>query len=123
MLSGDERRRAADELRRASTGAYRHVDALDVIAVSVGVDTEGKLGHEIEAETYAALADLIDPTCKDEADVNPVDGFMCSACGWWGNAQQAWNNGWGEPDFDSPTEYAIRFCPNCGARVVRPNGD
>lgn len=54
------------ELRKASTGAYRHVDALDVIAGSVGVDAEGKFGHEVEKETYAALADLIDPpTCKN----------------------------------------------------------
>ena len=66
MISDDERRRAVAELRKASTGAYRHVDALDVIAGSVGVDAEGKFGHEVEKETYAALADLIDPpTCKN----------------------------------------------------------
>lgn len=110
MLSGDERRRAADELRRASTGAYRHVDALDVIAVSVGVDTEGKLGHEIEAETYAALADLIDQTTTvDETGVETVADAVhlceCNECG----RSFEWVYG----------EY--EYCPRCGSRVVGGN--
>lgn len=60
MISDEKRCRAVDELRKASTGAYRHVNALDVIASSVGVDTDGKFDYEIENETYATLADFID---------------------------------------------------------------
>lgn len=65
-ISDEERRRAAAELREASTGAYRHVDALDVIANSIGIDIDGKFDHEAEKETYAALADLIDPEGEDD---------------------------------------------------------
>ena len=66
MISDEERRRAVAELREASTGVYRHVDSLDVIAGAVGVELDGKVGHEIENETYAALADFIDrSTCFD----------------------------------------------------------
>ena len=82
MINKKERRRAVAELREASTGAYRHVDSLDVIAGAVGVEVAGKFSHEVENETYAALADFIDrPTCKNVAD--PYDGscFECSRCG------------------------------------------
>ena len=96
------------ELREASTGAYRHVDALDVIAGAVGVDAEGKLSSEIEKETYAALAELIDrPTCKNVAD--PYDGsyFECSRCG------EKW-----ELTCGSPADNHLNYCPDCGAKVV-----
>lgn len=108
MISDKERRRAVAELREASTGAYRHVDALDVIAGSVGVEVDGKFGHEVENETYAALADLIDrPTCKNIAD--PYDGsfFECSECG------ERW-----ELTCGSPADNNLCFCPRCGAEVV-----
>lgn len=68
MIDDEERRRAVAELRKASTGAYRHVDVLDVIANSIGVDIVGKFDYEAEKETYAALADLIDPDGEDDDD-------------------------------------------------------
>lgn len=68
MISNKERRRAAAELREASTGIYRHVDALDVIAGSIGVEVAGKFSHEVEKETYAALAGLIDPEGGDDGE-------------------------------------------------------
>ena len=111
MISDDKRREVAAELREASTGAYRHVDALDVIAGSVGVDAEGKLSREIEKETYAALADLIDPTCHlDLTDVETygnakVRTYECSECG------RSCEEMYGE----------YERCPHCGARVVRAN--
>ena len=107
-ISNKERRRAVAELREASTGAYRHVDALDVIAGAVGVDAEGKLSGEIEKETYAALAELIDrPTCKNVAD--PYDGnyFECSRCG------EKW-----ELTCGSPADNHLNYCPDCGAKVA-----
>ena len=66
MISDKERRRAAAELHEAATGAYRHVDVLDVIANSIGVDIAGKFDYEVEKEIYAALADLIDPKGGDD---------------------------------------------------------
>ena len=111
MTSDEKRREVAAELREASTGAYRHVDALDVIAGSVGVDAEGKLSREIEKETYAALADLIDQkTCEFKPTYESLQGFVtlveCSECGW---TIESWN------------AEGFRYCPHCGARVKGSN--
>lgn len=109
MITDNQRRRAVTELREASTGAYRHVDSLDVIANSVGVEVAGKFSHEVENETYAALADLIDrPTCHREEN-NPYY-WRCTRCG----AFVYW---------DAVTDcfgvIPTRYCPNCGAEVER----
>ena len=110
MISDDERSRAVAELRKASTGAYRHVDALDVIAGSVGVDADGKFDHDIEKETYAALADLIDrPTCRIWYVPGSADR-SCSACGVTFSTE-TYQGGDHE-------EHECMFCPNCGAEVV-----
>lgn len=54
---------------------------------------------------FNRLANLIDPTCHDFGGEEGTNGesydFACSACGWCGNIT--------EP----------KYCPNCGARVVR----
>ena len=108
MISDKGRRRAVAELREASTGAYRHVDALDVIAGSVGVEVGGKFGHEVENETYAALADLIDrPTCRNLSP-KPADVLLCSECG--EHVDIAY--------VESCDDYHAKHCPNCGAEVV-----
>lgn len=114
MISDEERRRAVAELREASTGAYRHVDVLDVIAGSVGVDAEGKFGHEVEKETYAALADLIDrPTCRDAG--NSYHTFVCSECG----CELDIDDREGEPTmWHGGVPMVPKYCPNCGAEVV-----
>lgn len=102
MINDEERRRAVTELREASTGAYRHVDSLDVIAGSVGVEVAGKFSHEVENEMYAALADLIDrPTCHLVED---EDGrTACSECGCTALCL---------PD--------ATYCPDCGSIIERP---
>ena len=108
MISDKERRRAVTELREASTRAYRHVDALDVIAGSVGVEVGGKFGHEVENETYAALADLIDrPTCtvvsvmfRGDYDEYEVELSCGDSIRWLGTAED------------------LAFCPSCGRMVV-----
>lgn len=104
MINEEERRRAVAELREASTGAYCHVDSLDVIANSVGVEVAGKFSHEVENETYAALADLIDrPTCHiSETDHEFEDSVRRDRC------RTTFNRPW-EP---------FKYCPNCGAEVV-----
>ena len=105
MISSGERRRAVAELREASTGAYRHVDSLDVIAGAVGVEVGGKFSRVVENEIYAALADFIyRPTCHLVED---EDGYTaCSECGC--------------------TALCMRdavFCPSCGARVIHKEED
>lgn len=112
MISDKERRRAVAELREASTGAYRHVDALDVIAGSVGVEVGGKFGHEVENETYAALADLIDrPTCRNVYDEYEggccENGFKCSKCGELVEDCEGYR-----------VKGTFNYCPNCGAEVA-----
>lgn len=105
MISDEKRRRAVAELREASTGAYRHVDVLDVIANSIGVEIVGKFYYEAEKEIYAALADLIDrPTCHiSETDHEFEDSVRCDRC------QMTFNRPW-EP---------FKFCLSCGAEVVK----
>ncbi len=114
MISDKERRRAVAELREASTGAYRHVDSLDVIAGSVGVEVAGKFSHEVENETYAALADLIDRGgCENVYDGSVQDscdnGFKCSVCGC---------------KVEDEEHYRVsgvwNYCPQCGRTVVKP---
>lgn len=122
-ISDDECKRAVAKLREASTGAYRHVDSLDVIANSIGVEVDGKFSHEVENETYAALADLIDrPMCHDlvEHKQDPfipgkrmVDGyFHCSDCGWDGQI-------WEHIGFGDMLAYEAVHCPKCGAIIER----
>lgn len=114
MISDKERRRAVAELREASTGAYRHVDSLDVIAGTVGVEVAGKFSHEVENETYAALADLIDRgECENVYDGSVQDscdnGFKCSVCGC---------------KVEDEEHYRVsgvwNYCPQCGRTVVKP---
>ena len=62
-----------------------------------------------DGDMFKVLADLIDPTCEDVSEppkdgFTPVPVFKCSECG----CQHI-----------SP-EY-VRYCPNCGARVVSEN--
>lgn len=110
MASDEERLRAVAELREASTVAYRHVDALDVIANSIGVEVAGKLDQQVEKETYAALADLIDRTTCEMTECS-IDhgsrswGMRCSRCGT-------------EFEHERPA-YGWRYCPVCGSRVVK----
>lgn len=114
MIIDKKRRRAVAELREASIGVYRHVDALDVIANSVGVDAEGKFDYEIEKETYAALADLIDrPTCRNVSGHR--DTFECSECRCKLELTAEVCNERGEI-FRVP--FMPKCCPSCGAEVA-----
>lgn len=114
MVTDNQRRRAVAELREASTGAYRHVDSLDVIASAVGVEIDGKSSHEVENETFAALVDFIDrPTCRNVSGHRDV--FKCSECGVELELILAVYNEYGE-EFHVP--FQPQFCPSCGAEVV-----
>ena len=55
------------------------------------------------------LADLIDrPTCKNLA-THLVDELVCSACG--ERVDIAY--------LDKDDDYRVRYCPSCGAKVVK----
>lgn len=100
------------ELRKASTWAYRHVDALDVIANSIGVDIVGKFDNEVEKETYAALADFIDrPTCRVVKHETYYGSYGCEEAG------TLWVLSCGD-DCVNDSDFPPRYCQECGARVV-----
>lgn len=114
-VTDEERIRAVSELRKASTGEYRHVDALDVIAGSVGVDADGKFDNEVEKETYAELADFIDrPTCRNTLPQN-WGTFECSECGAQFEVCSVFMTASGNDDSEP---IIPNYCPGCGARVV-----
>nr|DAU59961.1 MAG TPA: zinc-ribbon family protein [Caudoviricetes sp.] len=110
--SDDKRREVAKKMREYNVAEFKESTIVPFLEC-LGLGYTGWRGILDE------LADLIDPTCEDMADVNPVDGFVCSACGWPGVVQQAVDNGWQEYEFDEFAEYVPRYCPHCGARVVR----
>ena len=72
----------------------------------IDLDVKAPQGREFSL-LFNRLADPIDPTCKDVSETpkegfTPVPFFKCSECGCQHIAP----------------EY-VRYCPNCGARVVR----
>ena len=104
MDINDKRRKMADRLRH-SVACVRPGDELCDQGV-LAVLCVGPGHHEgySDAEDVLRLADLIDrPTCR-AVQAAPGDFYACSECG---------HDGW--TDADSVT----RFCPNCGAEVVR----
>lgn len=113
MVTDNQRSEVAKRLREASTGAYRHVDSLDVIAGAVGVEVAEKFSHEVENETYAALADFIDPTCH-------VVGTI--SFDWSDGTEYAHKLSCGHTCYTycpEPTAY----CDKCGCRVVTRGED
>ena len=104
-ITPKDRHEVAERLRRLTSSKRdqdykpRYTD----ICTAIG----GKKGYWLGISALAErLADLIDPTCGDVSEP-PKDGFTsvpvfkCSECG----CQHV-----------SP-KY-VRYCPNCGARVV-----
>ena len=56
-------------------------------------------------------------TCKNIAEMHPVDGFTCSECGI--SIEDYCENEVDEENGDiTYREYMLRYCPNCGAKVV-----
>ena len=88
--TSDERREVAERLRK-TRGIMAFVDAL-------GIDPDGDWCW---TDVSRRVADLIDPTCRFFPTFN--GGFGCDRCYTW---------------FPSMKEKP-RFCPECGARVVR----
>ena len=126
-MTSDKRREVAESLRNLDDETCALIDGwmyrrtneeLATNAVlNIGLCMamcEAGLETKTMGDFWDLLADLIDPTCE----YVPIgDGrFGCSECG---NTVML--------DYDVPvtgeTPMPFRHCPNCGARVVSPNGD
>ena len=56
-------------------------------------------------------------TCKNISEMHPVDGFTCSECGI--TIVDYVEERFDEEEYDTTYhEYAFKYCPNCGAKVV-----
>lgn len=56
-------------------------------------------------------------TCKNVSEMHPVDGFTCSECGI--SLVDYVEERVDEEEYDTTYyEYEIKYCPNCGAKVV-----
>lgn len=105
----EQRKEAAKKLRDG--GIARNVgEAYTLILSCVGIRPQ------LPAETtytdaMARLADLIDPTCKPAVDdaYGMDDELVCSECGCFLAIVVD----------GKPSEPLYRYCPSCGARIIR----
>lgn len=115
MISNEQRRKIAKELRSESEGwrdlfpdATPEGEGIDAAIMFdlmrfIGLDDESPV-HAI----YARLADLIDhPTCKMEGHPGARYG-ICSHCGAFVRRDAVTDCTGGIP---------VKYCPNCGAEV------
>lgn len=116
----DERRNVAEELRDLIDDDLSRDDPrsnvpLDDVERAIGL-YGGFYDGGTTADCVEQLADLIDPTCRDIGDGYHV--FVCSRCG----CELDVDDREGEPTmWDGGAPAMPRYCPNCGARVVRAN--
>lgn len=56
-------------------------------------------------------------TCKNLTKENPVDEFICSECGFMTEdfSEKRVDEGYRDMTYH---EFEIKYCPNCGAKVV-----
>lgn len=118
MASSDERHEVAERLMERERGWRKmgtHVRVMPDRPATQFEDIAALLGFSgwvLDADVFAMLAELIDPTCHGIEELEP-DGIgapprytsRCSACG------QVWDETCGIPRFPP-------YCPNCGARVT-----
>lgn len=116
MISDDERRHIAAELKRmaddneGSLGMRRLMEVGDAAKQLMGVSSLPDC-----ASVMRRYADLIDrPTCINESD---EDGhFTCSKCRCSVEVAKIVCNDFGE---EFPLPLTPSYCPNCGRQVVR----
>lgn len=115
MASNEERREVAERLREREHGWRKmgtHISVIPDMPATQFEDIAALLGFNgwiLDADIFARLADLIDPTCEmeDAGDVpasvkDNLSTFFCSECG--------------APVYN---DMSPSYCPYCGARVVR----
>lgn len=125
-MTSDERREAAERLREVALhpGVDGDVWVYDATAAS-GLEV-GEYESYLTPESVERLADLIDPTCEDMAThredafapgKKACDGyFSCCRCNFNGRVFEGIG-------FGDMATMEVRYCPNCGARVVRGDGE
>nr|DAH85362.1 MAG TPA: zinc-ribbon containing domain protein [Caudoviricetes sp.] len=124
-MTSDERRAVADRLRYSAEQSW-DVGVFDQEVLSILGVGPGEEDSFSDTNDVRRLADLIDPTCEDmvthHEDASApgkkaCDGyFRCNRCNF--NVRVFESIGFG-----LMAMIEVRYCPNCGARVVRPNGD
>lgn len=97
--TSDERREVAERLREYGNDALKDGSLLRTLKDVTGADSW--------RHVLLALADLIDPTCKN-LTTRPADVLFCSECGEHVDIASV----------ENADDYHPRYCPNCGARVV-----
>lgn len=110
MPTNDERREVARRLRELAQESARYGDdGVDERACRVLLGPSFDLLDVVDAHfALLRLADLIEPeerTCRDDG----VDAFRCTRCGSFALRDMV-------TDLCGP--IPIRYCPNCGAKVV-----
>ena len=113
MTTSDERHEVAERLRKRECGWRKigtHVSVRPDMPATQFEEISGLMGFNgwiLNADIFARLADLIDPTCRmtDSCwdDGERTWGCICSACGAhirYGRAR------------------SLDYCPKCGARVT-----
>lgn len=109
-MTSDERREVAARLRwlASKQGTYKGVLGSDVLVPLrlLSVDYPGFMPRK----SVAHLADLIDPTCEMKRGAG---ADICSRCG------ALVRHG---AVLDLCGTVQVRYCPNCGAMVVRGDG-
>lgn len=114
-MTSNERRNVAEELRDLIDDDLSRDDPrsnvpLDDVERAIGL-YGGFYDGGTTADCVEQLADLIDPTCEMNRGTG-VD--ICSRCGALVRHGSV---------LDLCDTMQVRYCPNCGARVVMPNGD
>lgn len=78
-----------------------------------------------QKETLQSVIDKIEQgtlkeekTCKNISEMHPSDSFICSECGI--RIVDYIEGQFDEEEFETTFhEYEIKYCPNCGAKVVQ----
>lgn len=121
-MTSDERRDVAENLRDIDGAWPTLVDDLEEDPLRFGgLAMAGILACVDDRAVFRRLANLIDPTCEDVSDLDR-ESFKCSRCGYRLMALCQDPSGAVLVSTDGLVAE-FQYCPNCGARVVRPNGD
>lgn len=107
MPTNEERREVAKRLRILS--GHREVDK-EFVHEALGLYM-GECVDGYDPVSVSELADLIEPeerTCRDDG----TGAFRCTRCGAFARRDAV---------MDCTGQIPLRYCPNCGARVVDAN--
>lgn len=100
-----------ERLTRRFRNSQMQQDVELMTTVSNGVFRLAELEDKIQQGTLTEQK-----TCKNISEMHPVDGFTCSECG---ITLVDYVRQITDEDYETTYhEYEIKYCPNCGAKVV-----